>query len=294
MTTNQPFQRIALMGRQRQNGTHDTLLALYDYLTTKDFSIVFEEETAKHTSPKDAEIIPGDALNEVCDLIIVVGGDGSLLHAAQIAISQSLPVLGVNRGRLGFLTDMHPEDLAKIEIVLQGEYREEPRFLLRAEVLEKENVVAFVEGLNEVVLFPSDVAHMIDFEVIVNEQLVCSLRSDGLIIATPTGSTAYALSGGGPIVHPSLNAIAMVPMFPHTLTNRPIVIDADSRIAIKISKENKDKAFISADGQRRIEIPIGDTVHIQKKAEHLRLIHPLDYSYFQTLRTKLHWQTKHA
>jgi NAD+ kinase len=294
MPANTAFTRIALMGRQRQKGTHDTLTALHDYLVEKGYAVVFEEETAEHVALKGARSAASDTLNQVSDIIIVVGGDGSLLHAAQIAIAQSLPILGVNRGRLGFLTDMHPNELPKIDAVLQGDYSEEARFLLRAEVLEAGKLISFIEGLNEVVLFPSDVTHMIDFDIMINQQWMCSLRADGLIIATPTGSTAYALSGGGPIVHPGLDAVAIVPMFPHTLTNRPIVINADSQMTIKVGEKNQCTAYISADGQRRIPIPIGDTVHIQKKTAPLRLIHPLDYNYFDTLRAKLHWQKKHA
>ncbi|MDF3054382.1 MAG: kinase [Gammaproteobacteria bacterium] len=294
MPPNPAFKRIALMGRQRQNGTYDTLITLHDYLVDKGYAVVFEKETAEHVSPQKVNAVASDELSQTSDIIIVVGGDGSLLHAAQIAIDQSLPILGVNRGRLGFLTDMHPNNLPKIEEVLNGHYHEEPRFLLRAEVLKKEEAVAYVEGLNEVVLFPSDVAHMIDFDIMINQQSVCSLRADGLIIATPTGSTAYALSGGGPILHPELNAVAMVPMFPHTLTNRPIVVSADSHILINISHQNTCDAYASADGQRRVQIEVGDRVHIHKKSAPLRLIHPLDYSYFDTLRAKLHWQKGHA
>lgn len=295
MAPNKPFNRIALMGRQRQNGTEETLKALHDHLTQRGYTVVFEEDTAHFVSDKTYHTAPGDKLNQLADLIIVVGGDGSLLQAAQIAISQSLPILGVNRGRLGFLTDIYPHELAKIDEVLKGYYQEEARFLLRAEVMEKHpsSEANFVEGLNEVVLFPSNVSHMIEFEVMVNQHFVCAFRADGLIIATPTGSTAYALSGGGPIVHPDLNAIVMVPMFPHTLTNRPIVLGADNCIFINISAENKDKAYVSADGQRRLPIPPGNTLYIQKKSEPLRLIHPLDYNYFETLRAKLHWQSKH-
>src|SRR5579871_6090092 len=205
MLPNKPFNRVALMGRQRRNGTEETLLALHHYLQQKNHTVVFEEETTtRYASLQHFTTVPSDQLNTAADLIIVVGGDGSLLQAAQIAISQSLPILGVNRGRLGFLTDIYPNELSKIEEVLKGYYHEEARFLLRAEVLEKNTETTnphFVEGLNEVVLFPSNVSHMIEFEVMVNQHFVCAFRADGLIMATPTGSTAYALSGGGPIVH---------------------------------------------------------------------------------------------
>src|SRR5262249_37946604 len=153
-------------------------------------------------------------LAKMADLIIVVGGDGSLLQAAKIAVPQSLPVLGLNRGRLGFLADIYPHEFEKIERVLQGEYWEEQRFLLQAQVMHQTNVLATVEALNEIVLSPGDIAHMIEFSVQVSNQFVCDFHADGLIVATPTGSTAYALSGGGPILHPALNAVVLVPMFP--------------------------------------------------------------------------------
>lgn len=291
MAPNKPFKRIALMGRQRQNGTSDTLMALYHHLTDRGYDVKFEAETASYVAPHQVTSVPTKMLHSTSDLLIVVGGDGSLLHAAQLAVAQALPVLGVNRGRLGFLTDMHPNDFSKIETVLQGHYHEEERFLLRADVKKDETTVAFTEGLNEIMLFSPNRAHMIDFDVTVNEQFLCSLRADGLVIATPTGSTAYALSGGGPIVHPELDAIAMVPICPHTLTNRPIVIHANSHITIHVNSEIH--ACISSDGRQHIPISTGNTLHIQKKSTPLRLVHPLDYDYFEALRAKLHWQRKH-
>jgi NAD+ kinase len=175
---------------------------------------------------------------------------------------------------------------------LEGHYQEEQRFFLRADVLHNEQSIASLEALNEIVLSPRNVAHMIEFEVMVGGQFVCDLRADGLIVATPTGSTAYALSGGGPILHPALNAIVLVPMFPHTLSNRPLVVDADSELVIQITKNNETRLFVSGDGQKRIPIALGDSLHIQKKAQTLRLIHPNGYQYFQTLRSKLGWQNK--
>lgn len=287
------FHRVALMGGHRHDHILDTLLALYEFLTARHYPVIFDEETAKRLSLA-VKGVPITHLGEVSDLLIVVGGDGSLLQAAKIALAQSLPVLGVNRGRLGFLTDIYPQELDVIENILQGEYQEEQRFLLHGEIRHGGQVLESLEALNEIVLSPGNVAHMIEFEVMVGEQFVCDLRADGLIVATPTGSTAYALSGGGPILHPGLNAVVLVPMFPHTLSNRPLVVNADNELAIQITLNNEATPFVSGDGQKRMPIALGDALYIRKAARSLRLIHPRGYQYFQTLRTKLGWQSKNS
>jgi len=236
-------------------------------------------------------------------------------------VEQGKPVLGVNRGRLGFLADIHPGELyTKIGEILDGNYFEETRFLLtsfetgssslndsqkkttiphsaqeskRVSKHQTKNGIKLGDALNDIVLLPGEFAHMIEFSVYVNDQFICTQRADGLIVTTPTGSTAYALSGGGPILHPALDAIALVPMFPHTLSSRPIVVAGNSRIEIVISKDNETSPRISCDGEARIPILPGHQVQIHKKAQELRLVHPMDYNYFQTLRTKLHWGTQY-
>jgi len=292
MKNNPTFKRIALMGRHQPNHIEDTLRAIDGFLTAQQYPIVYDTETAQRLS-YPLKQVPLEELHAHCDLLVVVGGDGSLLQAAKIAVAQSLPVLGVNRGRLGFLTDVYPHELAIIAEVLEGDYQEEQRFLLSAEIFHESQHITTVEALNEIVLSPGNIAHMIEFEIRVGDQFVCDLRADGLIVATPTGSTAYALSGGGPILHPALNAVVLVPMFPHTLSNRPLVIDAQSHVEIQITANNEAVPFVSGDGQKRIPIALGDTFRIQKKSDTLRLIHPRSYQYFQTLRSKLGWQNKH-
>lgn len=286
-----PFKRIALIGRQRGETIIETLVALKSYLRGRQVAVVFEQDTAAMMSQHNKSAIPSDQLAQHCDLIIAVGGDGSLLNAARIAVSQHLPVLGINRGRLGFLTHIRPGEFSKVSAVLDGDYMEEQRFLLTAK-LEQEDSVIEQDALNDVVLLPGDVAHMIEFSIYINHQFVCTQRADGLIVATPTGSTAYALSGGGPILHPSLNAVVLVPMFPHTLSSRPIVISADSVIELVIEEDNEVSPFVSCDGQERVAIPRGGKIKITKKSEPLHLIHPKDYNYFETLRTKLGWVNK--
>ncbi len=224
--------------------------------------------------------------------MIVVGGDGSLLHAAHAVVRDEIPVLGINRGRLGFLTDIHPTELDKIKAILEGKYILEKRFLLEARIEYQHSVLGEGSALNEVALIPSSVPHMTEFEVYIDDQFVCSQNSDGLIIATPTGSTAYALSGGGPILHPNLDAIVIVPMFPHTLSMRPIVIEGNQRITVVITPNNLHLPRLTCDSQGFMNTPPGSHIHIQKKPRHLHLIHPLDYSYYETLRSKLHWGHK--
>lgn len=286
------FKTIGLIGRQRKEDISDTLIALKNLLKKHKLSAVIENETAALLPKDKSPTCTRDKLGKACDLIIVVGGDGSLLNAARAAVDHNTPVLGINRGHLGFLTDINPDELStKVSAVLNGKYIEEKRFLLDVKIENKNKVIARDIALNDVVLMPGDVAHMIQFAIIIDKQPVCSQRADGLITATPTGSTAYALSGGGPILHPQLDAVVLVPMFPHTLTARPIVINANSKIIINIAKSNEASLRLSCDGQARISIPVGANIHIEKKSTALRLIHPKDYNYFETLRSKLHWHS---
>lgn len=287
------FQKIILMGRPGIEGVAETLHELTNYLTSLNIEIAIEEVTSTIMGEHPFTVISNKDSLVQYQLMIVVGGDGSLLHAAHIALSRNIPVLGINRGRLGFLTDINPKDLYKVGEVLRGKYQEELRFLLDAKLYHHGTLLHQGVSLNDVVLIPGDIPQMIEFEIYINKVFVCSQRADGIIIATPTGSTAYALSGGGPILQPQLNAVVLVPMFPHTLTNRPIVIDGNDKIEIFISKNNEISPHVSCDGQSRVIIPAGGVINIQKNNQLLRLIHPLDYSYFKTLREKLDWQ-KHV
>lgn len=284
------FTTIGLIGRQGMKDVSDTLTAVLDYLQAHKFKVFVEEETAKSLKKSQLTSYPREKLAQKVDLLIVVGGDGSLINAAHSAVKHSTPVLGVNRGRLGFLTDIHPQDLEKkIGEVLNGDYQEEKRFLLSTTIALHSDKQEAGIALNEVVLMPGNVARMIEFSIIIDDQFVCAQQADGLIVATPTGSTAYALSGGGPILYPQLDAIVLVPMFPHTLSARPIVVSAKSRIVIHVDTYSTSSPWLSCDGQTRISVPIGANITIRKHAKTLSLIHPLDYNYFETLRTKLHW-----
>ncbi|OAN14237.1 NAD(+) kinase [Photobacterium jeanii] len=287
------FQTIALIGKPRNPDALQTHKALYDWLTAKDYQVLVD-----HRLEADLDL-PADcfcdllAIGDKANLAIVVGGDGNMLGAARVLSRFDISVIGVNRGNLGFLTDLDPDDFdTELEAVLNGEFVTEERFLLEAEVHRHGQIKSRNASLNEAVLHPGKVAHMIEFEVYIDETFAFSQRSDGLIIATPTGSTAYSLSGGGPILSPSLNAITLVPMFPHTLSSRPLVVDGNRRIKLLVSPENGSTLEVSCDGQVSLPVSPGDEIHIYQSPECLRLIHPKNYSYYQVLRGKLGWSSK--
>jgi NAD+ kinase len=286
------LQKIVLMGRPKVPGVPETVNALYRFLKQRKAQVALEVDTAKMLVDAETPVLATQEQLADYQLIIVVGGDGSLLNAAHLALPYDLPVLGINRGRLGFLTDIHPNDLEKVGEVLDGHYFIEPRFLLEAHLYQAKTDQDFAQdiALNDVVLLPGDIAHMIAFEIYVDRQFVCKQRADGLIIATPTGSTAYALSGGGPILHPQLDAVVLVPMFPHTLSSRPIVVSGGSEIELHIAASNLVSPHVSCDGQSRVSLPPGGKVVVRKKPQLLRLVHPQDYNYFKTLREKLKWE----
>lgn len=286
------FNTIGIIGRLRNPGVKETLHTLVNYLQGLGVAIVVEAETAESIPDSKLATTTRDELGAECDLVIVVGGDGSLLSATHAVIQHETPVLGINRGSLGFLTDIRPKDLHKIEDILKGQYTLEKRFLLTTTVELHGKTVGSDDALNEIALIPNMTPHMIEFEIYIDDQFVCSQNSDGLIIATPTGSTAYALSGGGPILHPQLDAIVLVPMFPHTLSSRPIVIEGNRRITIIIPPDNSKSPRLSCDGQAYINAPAGSHITISKKPQQLHLIHPLDYNYYAALRSKLHWGKK--
>ncbi|MCK4869693.1 MAG: NAD(+) kinase [Gammaproteobacteria bacterium] len=286
------FKSIALIGRAQTEGVTTTLNALIGFLKERNINIVLEEETAQLIKRDDLPAVNRDKLGGNCDLIIVVGGDGSLLNAAHAAADQNLPVVGINRGSLGFLTDICPDDIEDIDKILAGDYTEEQRFLLKARISNGSNQVVEKIALNDVVLLPSEINRMIEFSVFIDNQFVCTHRADGMIVATPTGSTAHALSGGGPILHPRLDALMLLPMFPHTLSSRPIVVTCDSHIELVMAEHCKAAPNISCDGKKLIPIPDCGKVSIKKHTNSLRLIHLKDYNYYETLRGKLHWELK--
>lgn len=284
-------QRIILYARHHRanQGVSETLQRLIDFAVQQKIAVFLDIDTATSFA-LSCKTIERHAIGTQKDLIIVVGGDGSLLSASQIAITANVPVIGINRGHLGFLTDISPINLEEqLESVLHGNYIEEQRFLLRMKIYDEHSTIAQSDALNDIVLSRGNVNHLIAFDVYINQQFVSHYRADGLILSTPTGSTAYALSAGGPIMHPQLNAIVMVPMFSHSLSSRPLVIDANANIVLAIDTKNDSDLQISCDGHESHSIKPGQKVSIEKSPLPLRLLHPCEYNYYDTLRIKLGW-----
>ncbi|CAG0909836.1 unnamed protein product [Cyprideis torosa] len=234
--------------------------------------------------------LPRAELAERSELIIVVGGDGTLLETARTVAEYRRPMLGINMGRLGFLTDVSPDEISEqLDHVLSGNYYDERRAMLYASISREGKTIAESYALNDVVLHVRDAVRMIEFDTTINGQFVHQQRADGLVVSTPTGSTAYALSSGGPIVHPELDAVLLVPICPHTLSNRPIVVSGDSEIVVRLTPTNRAQAQLSYDGQWNIDLEAEDIITIQKRTHALHLIHPPGYDYYEILRKKLHW-----
>src|SRR3989338_78800 len=241
------FKRVILYARQHRanQGVSETLQKLVTFLQGHQVEAFIDADTATHFN-LSLPIMPRDKMGEKHDLIVVVGGDGSLLSAARMAIKVNVPVIGINRGRLGFLTDILPQEIdTKLQDVIQGQYQEELRFLLHAKIHDRNEVFFEGDALNDVVLSRGNETHLVEFEMYIDQKYVCHYRSDGLIIGTPTGSTAYALSAGGPIMNPNLNAMLIVPLFSHTLSSRPLVIDDESEIDLLISENNETNLILS-------------------------------------------------
>ncbi|NNN44238.1 MULTISPECIES: NAD(+) kinase [unclassified Vibrio] len=289
-----PFDVIAIIGKPRDQKAIQTHKEIYLWLTALGKSVFIDDRLREIlTDIPQTHFASLIELGNKADLAIVVGGDGNMLGAARVLSRFDISVIGVNRGNLGFLTDLNPDNFQnELGSVLDGHYLQETRFLLEAEIHRHGQIKSHNSALNEAVLHPGKIAHMIEFEVYIDDNFAFSQRSDGLIISTPTGSTAYSLSGGGPILSPSLNAITLVPMFPHTLSSRPLVVDGERRIKLVVSPDNRGTQEVSCDGQVSLPVSPGDEVHIYQSANVLKLIHPQDYSYYRVLRNKLGWSSK--
>lgn len=293
MEVKTPFKRIALVSCIQLPEIIDSLNRLSSYLTESGYTVLLEEDTAELVEDNNHQVFSAGDLSVDLDLVIVVGGDGSMLSSARSMVDHNAPLLGINRGRLGFLTDILPDDMEpQLDRVLSGKYTVSNRFLLNVSICRDSSDVASGLALNDVVLHPGRSVRMMEFELYIDGQFVYSQRSDGLIVSTPTGSTAYALSGGGPIMHPNLDAIVLVPMNPHTLSSRPIVVGGDREIEIRLGSRNELYPMVTCDGQNDLHAEPGDLIHIKKKMTPLRLIHQIEHDFYQTCRTKLGWGSR--
>lgn len=284
------FKRVGLLGRREHPGVYQIVADLLKLLDARGIEVTIEDRLATLAHFEKRAMMPRDAIGEMVDLAIVIGGDGSLLSAARTLVRHNTPVIGINRGRLGFLTDVSPDELGEqVTAVLDGQYRRDSRFLLDVKVVRGDTVIGEAEALNDVVVNSGTSAQMIEFELTVDGEFVYRLNADGLILSTPTGSTAYSMSGGGPIMNPALDAVVLVPMFPHSLTSRPIVVHGDSEIRIDVVSRNQIHPPVTCDGQVSLTALPGDSVYIRKKAERLTLLHPPGYSFYASCRDKLRW-----
>lgn len=292
LRNNCQFETIGIIGKYGDNDVSETIAlvlqvidelsgkALIDRNTTHD---VFCGKT--HHPTVDRETLVGQS-----DLIIAVGGDGSFLASGRSAIELGKPITGVNMGRLGFLTDISPNEIhAILHEVLTGKYLHEARTVLHSTVIRQGKVIAKHIGINDVVIHKRSVARMVELDVYLNNRFLSSYHADGLIVSSPTGSTAYALSSGGPIVQANLEALVLVPICPHTLTQRPIVIDANTEQRIEITEKSDHNIQVSIDGQEEVRLKAGDTVLISQYHKKLNIYHPCDYDHLQRLRKKLGW-----
>jgi len=287
------YKTIGLIGKPNHEGANTTIETLANYLLSNNYQLLIESAVAQTVNIDGYEEHSLIEIGELADIAIVVGGDGYMLGAARVLSCYNIGVIGVNRGNLGFLTDLSPQDLLEpLAEILSGKSQSEQRFLIETSVYRHGKLKSSNSAMNEAVLHAGKVANMIEFEVHIDGLFMFSQRSDGLIISTPTGSTAYSMSAGGPILTPNLNALSLVPMFPHTLSSRPIVVDGNSEIKLILANENYENLQVSCDGHVILAVMPGDEVIIKKSASTLRLIHPLNHNYFNVLRSKLNWGNK--
>ncbi|QID19814.1 NAD kinase [Nitrogeniibacter mangrovi] len=283
------IETVALIGKYQSPEVAETLVEVARLLQERDLKVRIEQGTASSTGLASAHAVSSyEEIGAQADLAVVVGGDGTMLNAARRLAGFDVPLVGINQGRLGFLTDVARQDArAALDAILAGKAEEESRFMLEVEVLRGGQRVFHTNALNDVVVNKGDLGRMIEFDVCIDDEFVYTQRSDGMIVSTPTGSTAYALSANGPILHPSVVGIALVPLCPHTLTARPVTLPDSCTIDIVLLAPHD--ASVHFDGQERFDARAGDRIRVARSANCIRLLHPPGYSYFAMLREKLHW-----
>jgi len=292
------FTRLGLVGRRDNPGVTESLQTVVEFAVARQLELVLETFTAQMLEPQITSGVPvadRDQLGDRCDLLVVVGGDGSLLGVGRELARSQVPVVGVNRGGLGFLAAIPPDQIeAQLAQVLAGDFLIEKRFLLDACIVRGGVELPGSNALNDIVVHAGTMARMMELALSINGEFVYDQRSDGLIISSPTGSTAYALSAGGPIMHPDLDAIVVVPMFPHTLTARPIVVPGDAQLEITLGSVSNNTPQMSCDSQVDFDLREGDRVRIRKYPHTLQMIYPSGHSFYETCRSKLDWGSRLA
>lgn len=284
------FKTIGIIGKPSDSSIAETLITLFQFLKQHHYQVIIAKNSAEFINDRTIQAYPLETLAAHCDLIIVVGGDGSFLSAARSSANYNIPVIGINLGRVGFLVDISPKKMCEsLREILRGNYNEERRYFLNTRIIRKNKVIHEENALNEVVVHRWITPSMIEIITHIDGQFLNSQRSDGLIVSTPTGSTAYALSAGGPILHPSLNALVLVPLNPHTLSNRPIVINDSCEIEISFCQHKQINAQVTCDYLEIPEVCLSDKILIRKIKTAIRILHPQNYDFFDILRKKLKW-----
>ena len=286
-------KRIGVVVKPHQPDALTTLCRLTEWLNERDIGLVggseIERERIEHETGCAIDVATQAELAGQVDLILVLGGDGTMIATARMIGDTEVPVLGVNYGGLGYLAEFRIEELfAALESILAGNYKLQQRLMLSIELRRGEKIVTGNRVLNDAVVNKSALARIIEIETYLNEQFVNSFRADGLIVSTPTGSTAYNLSAGGPVIFPSMNAVVITPICPFTLSNRPIVVPDDSLIEVRLKTGNEEVA-LTLDGQVGFPLQVGDRIVIRKSNTTFNLIQPANRNYFDVLRDKLKW-----
>ena len=288
MQPTQIFKTIGVISRPRRSNLSAVVPPLLHWLESRGLRVIYDEETAS-ALPNPPPGHTREQLASESEVLLVLGGDGTLLAAARVAAPRCIPILPINMGSLGFLTSFTVDELyPALEETLAGRSSMSERVMLQVELVRSEAVVDRQHVLNDAVVNKSALARMIELELFIDDDFVCRYRADGLVLATPTGSTAYSLSAGGPIVHPSVEAFVITPICPHTLTDRPVVVRDSSRIEVKLAG-NAESVFLTLDGQKGIPMESEDRIRITRSPQCLKLIQPPRKSYFEILRSKLKW-----
>lgn len=280
------MKRIGIIAKSGRPEPVEILRDVLSWLKDSGIEVVIDRETAErlHIEGTQRERIP-----DLVELIIVLGGDGTLLSVARLVGGRDVPILGINLGTLGFLTEVSRDEIKEaIERLLRGDFSVEKRLMLKAKVIRDDREISSFHVLNDVVINKGALARIIDLETFIDERFVTLFKADGLIVSTPTGSTAYNLSAGGPIIYPTLECMVLTPICPHTLTNRPIVLPGNSKIEIRLRSESQD-VFLTLDGQVGFNLVKGDSVIITRADFKIGLVIPPEKNYFEILRTKLSW-----
>ena len=281
------FSKVAVLGRHDDPRVAEPMSAVVAHLTKAGVEVIATDDMSLDLP---VSRVPEVELAGAADLMIAIGGDGTMLYAGNLSRQTGIPLLGINRGRLGFLADVSPDEmLDSVDHLLAGEYTLESRLLLDAKLTKGNGDVVTATALNDVVLQRRETGRMVDIQASIDGKFVNTHSGDGLIVATPTGSTAYALSCGGPIIQPKLDAVVIVPICPHTLTDRPIVVPASESIGIRVLEREDTKAEVTIDGHAIGEIRAADELVISAAEGRLTLIHPPGYDFFGILRSKLFW-----